>query len=209
MPKLSPADVGRAVDVGAAHRRGLCGVVHQAKKAQVFRQFRLPDCAIGPRRRGRRSAAAASPKRSTHPRQRVEQHRHALARLVVAAQEQHRLARPRISVQRRRRGERMRRRPRWGSPPRRSPAPPSASAGPGRTPRSGRRSSRARAAARPETPSGSATWWSRCETSPRSGPRPPAAPTSTGWAHSVRAGAGRRSRRRASQPSDPAVDRRD
>ncbi len=51
-------------------------------------------------------SSCTSPKALHHPGQRLEQDRHALARLVVAAQEQHRLARPRIPVQQRRRGQR-------------------------------------------------------------------------------------------------------
>ena len=84
--------------------------------------------------------------RSTRRGQRAQQHGHALARFVEAAEEQHRLARPRVAVQSSAPTRTTRRRRRWGSRRHRSRAPPSASAAPGPTPRCGRRSSRASAA---------------------------------------------------------------
>ena len=190
------AGVGCAVHVGTAQRRRLLGVVDLPEEPQVIAQFTClasqfvlvaaaddQDLDIGKPRYQRG--------------QRTEQHRHPLARLVEAAQEQHRLAGPRIALEAAAApSERTRHRPRWGSPPRPSPAPPSASGAPGRTPRCGRRSSRARAAGGPGRRRASTIWWSRCGRSRRSAPRRSSAPASTGSARWARAGAVRRTRLR-------------
>jgi hypothetical protein len=97
MPKLA-SGVRCAVHVGAAHRGGLFGVVNLAEETEVPGQWAglLPQLVFVSAAYDQDLDVGESLDQRG---QRSHQHRHPFAGLVEPAKEQHRLSRPRVSVE--------------------------------------------------------------------------------------------------------------